>query len=158
MKPSWGKWDRSLACWRWTPCLCFYFILISFLCFFLFLFCPPPPLFFLFCFVLFCSVKSLSLVLVNWYFSSVKMVFCEGFAVFHFEVDLKLLMNGGWYTQNLECDLCCELQINLIWNTFKHINSTDKHIVSGSRNNKKYICFKIHSFICCTSWVYLGKG
>lgn len=60
----------------------------------------PLFLLFLFYFVpfLFCSVKSLSLVLVNWYFSSVKTVFCEGFIVFHFEVNLKLLMNGGWYT------------------------------------------------------------
>lgn len=70
--------------------------------------------------------------------------------MFHFEVDLKLLMNGGWYTQNLEYDsfLCCELWINLIWNTFKHLNSTEEHIVSEDRNSEKYTSFKIHSFIC----------
>lgn len=53
-----------------------FFLLLLLFCFILFLFYFVP----------FCFVKSLSLVLVNWYFSSVKMVFCKGFTVFHFEV------------------------------------------------------------------------
>jgi len=41
---------------------------------------------------------------------------------------------------------------------FKHLNSTDDHIVSEDRSSEKYISFNIHSFICYALWVYLGKG
>lgn len=112
----------------------FYFAFFPLFFFFLYFFFNL----FLFYFVPFCFVKSLSLVLVNWYFSSVKMVFCKGFTVLHFEVDLKLLMNGGWYTQSMiNLFLCCESWINLVLNTCKHLNSTDEHIVSEGWNSEK---------------------
>lgn len=45
---------------------------------------------------------------------------------------------------------CSELRINLIWNSFRYLNSTDEYIFSEDRNSeKKIIGFEIFSSIYC---------
>lgn len=45
-----------------------------------------------------------------------------------------------------------------MWNMFKHLNLTDKYIMSEDRNSEKFINLEIYSSIYCALWVYLGKG
>lgn len=61
--------------------------------------------------------------------------------MFDFEVDLKLLMNGGWYMENLEYDLFLVLWIKDEFDLeFKYLNSADEYIVSEDRNSvSRYI-------------------
>lgn len=56
--------------------------------------------------------------------------------MFDFEVDLKLLMNGGWYMENLEYDSFLVLWIKDKFDLeFKYLNCVDEYIVSEDRNS-----------------------